>query len=81
MPRPSHFADRGTGRRRLDVRSPQGFWLTFTVAAGALPAWAFGGLTLEVASHNDVALADPHVTAWVIAHRIEWLTSALKVLT
>jgi len=69
------------GRRRLDARSPRGFWLTFTVAAGALAAWAFGGLTQDVTSHDDAALADPHVTAWVVAHRTGWLTSALQVLT
>ena len=69
------------GRRRLDARSPRGFWLTFTVAAGALAAWAFGGLTQDVTGHDDVALADPHVTAWVIAHRTGWLTSALQVFT
>jgi undecaprenyl-diphosphatase len=69
------------GRRRLDARSPRGFWLTFTVAAGALAAWAFGGLTQDVVGHDDAALADPHVTAWVIAHRTGWLTSALQVLT
>src|SRR6266566_2287031 len=69
------------GRRRLDARSPRGFWLTFTVAAGALAAWAFGGLTQDVTGHDDAALADPHVTAWVIAHRTGWLTSALHVLT
>ena len=69
------------GRRRMDARSPRGFWLTFTVAAGARAAWAFGGLTQDVTGHDDVAVADPHVTAWVIAHRTEWLTSALKVLT
>src|SRR5215472_12718481 len=69
------------GRRRLDAHSLRGFWLTFTVAAGALAAWAFGGLTQDVTGHDDAALADPHVTAWVIAHRTEWLTSALKVLT
>ena len=68
-------------RRRLDARSPRGFWLTFTVAAGALAAWAFGSLTQDVTSHDDAALADPHVTAWVVAHRTEWLTGALKVLT
>src|SRR6266568_1875464 len=33
------------GRRRLDPRSPQGFWLTFTVAAGALAAWVFAHRT------------------------------------
>ena len=69
------------GRRRLDARSPRGFWLTFTVAAGALAAWAFGGLTQDVTGHDDTALADPHVTAWIIAHRTGWLTSALQVLT
>jgi undecaprenyl-diphosphatase len=69
------------GRRRLDPRSPRGFWLTFTVAAGALAAWAFGGLTQDVAGHDDTVLADPHVTAWVVAHRTDWLTSVLSVLT
>lgn len=69
------------GRRRLDPRSPRGFWLTFTVAAGALTAWAFGALTQDVTGHDDTALADPHVTAWVIAHRTGGLTSALQVLT
>jgi len=68
-------------RHRLDPHSPRGFWLTFTIAAGALAAWAFGGLTQDVTSHDDTALADPHVTAWVIAHRTGWLTSALQVLT
>jgi hypothetical protein len=34
-----------------------------------------------VTGHDDTALADPHVTAWVIAHRTGWLTSALQVLT
>jgi undecaprenyl-diphosphatase len=69
------------GRRRLDARSPQGFWLTFTITAGAFAAWAFGGLTQDVVGHDDTALADPHVTAWVIAHRTGWLTSVLSVLT
>jgi undecaprenyl-diphosphatase len=46
-----------------------------------LAAWAFGGLTQDVTAHDDTALADPHVTDWVVAHRIEWLTGALKVLT
>jgi membrane-associated phospholipid phosphatase len=69
------------GRRRLDAHSPRGFWLTFTIAAGALATWAFGGLTQDVTSHDDTALADPHVTAWVVAHRTEWLTGSLRVLT
>jgi len=69
------------GRRRLDARNPQGFLLTFTVVAGALAACAFGALTQDVLGHEGAALADPHVTAWVIAHRTGWLTSVLSVLT
>jgi membrane protein DedA with SNARE-associated domain/membrane-associated phospholipid phosphatase len=68
-------------RRRLDLRSPRGFWLTFTIAVGALAAWAFGGLTQDVVAHDDVALADPHWTAWVLAHRTGWLTDFMKVAT
>ena len=69
------------GRRRLDGRNPRGFWLTFTVAAAALTAWAFGGLTQDVTGHDDMALVDPHVTAWAIAHRADWLTATFKVVT
>jgi hypothetical protein len=69
------------GRRRLDPTSLRGFWLTFTIAVGALAAWAFGGLTQDVVGHDEAALADPHVTAWVVAHRTEWLTGVMKVAT
>jgi hypothetical protein len=62
------------GRRRIDPTSLRGFWLTFTIVVGALAAWAFGGLTQDVVGHDEAALADPHVTAWVVAHRTEWLT-------
>ena len=69
------------GRRRLDRRSPRGFWLTFTVFAGALAVWAFGGITQDLVGHNEAALLDPHVTAWAVAHRTGWLTSVMKVVT
>ena len=69
------------GRRRLDPKSPRGFWLTFTIAVGALAAWAFGGLTQDVVGHDEAALADQGVTAWVVAHRTEWLTGVMKVAT
>jgi len=69
------------GKRRLDPRSPRGFWLTFTVFAGTLAAWAFGGITQDVVGHNEAALLDPHITAWAVAHRTGWLTSVMKVVT
>jgi len=68
-------------RRRLDPATPTGFWLTFTVAAGALAAWAFGGLTQDVVGHDEVARLDPRVESFVIAHRSGALTEAMKALT
>jgi membrane protein DedA with SNARE-associated domain/membrane-associated phospholipid phosphatase len=68
-------------RRRLDPRSPYGFWLTFTVAVGALTAWAFVTITQDVVGHDGAALLDPRVSTWVVAHRIEWVTSLMRMLT
>jgi membrane protein DedA with SNARE-associated domain/membrane-associated phospholipid phosphatase len=68
-------------RARLDVNDPRGFWLTMNVAVGVLAAWAFAGLTQDVIGHDEVALADPHITSWFAAHRIRWLTDILKGVT
>ena len=51
------------------------------MAAGALATWTFGGLTQDVVGHDETALADPHLSAWVVAHRAGWLTSAMRVVT
>jgi undecaprenyl-diphosphatase len=69
------------GRRRLAPRTPQGFWLTFTASVGALAALAFGAITQQVAGHDGMAVHDPRVTAWMVAHRAGWLTSLLRVIT
>ena len=42
---------------------------------------AFGAVTQDVAGHDGMAVHDPHVTAWMVAHRTEWLTSVLRVVT
>ena len=65
-------------RRRLVAGDPLGFWLTFTIAVGALAAWAFGAITQDVVAHEESALRDPHVAAWVVAHRTGWLTAVMK---
>lgn len=67
--------------RRLDPKAPLGLWLTFTVSVGVLAAVTFGGLTRAVAGHEGVASLDPHVTAWVVAHRTEWLTIVMRIVT
>ncbi len=71
----------GWVRRRLDPASPRGFALSLTVALGALAAWSFGGLTQDVVSHDEMALFDPRAEAFVLAHRMGWLTVAMKDLT
>jgi membrane protein DedA with SNARE-associated domain/membrane-associated phospholipid phosphatase len=68
-------------RRRLAARDPRGFWLTFTIAAGALAAWAFGAITQDVVAREETALRDPHVAAWVAAHRAGWLTAVANAVT
>jgi cation-transporting ATPase E/undecaprenyl-diphosphatase len=69
------------GRERLDPASPRG--LPLTIALGALVAavWVFGGLTQDVLAHDDAVRTDPRVTSLVVAHRVGWLTAAMKVLT
>ncbi len=68
-------------RRRLNIKQPTGFALTLVVALGILSLWAFGGLTQDVVAHDEVARADPTVTAFIIAHRTGWVTDVLSVLT
>jgi membrane protein DedA with SNARE-associated domain len=66
-------------RRRLTADA-RGFWLTFTVAAGALAAWVFGALTQDVLAPDDLALRDPHVTTWLAEHRTGWLTDIARAV-
>jgi undecaprenyl-diphosphatase len=62
-------------------QTPRGRWLTFSVSVGALAALAFGVVARDVAGHEGMAGHDPRVTAWMVAHRTEWLTSILRVVT
>lgn len=66
---------------RLDPFNPRGFPLTFAVAVAAFAAWAFGALTQDVVGHDEMALVDPKVTTWVVAHRVGWLTTSMQRLT
>ena len=66
---------------RLDPTSPRGFWLSFTLAVAALAVWAFAGVTQDVVGHDEMALVNPQVDAWVVPHRIGWLSSAMQVIT
>lgn len=67
-------------RNRLDPTSPRGFWLTCTLAVAALAVWAFAGLTQDVVGHDEMALVNPQFEAWVVAHRIAWVSGAMQVI-
>ena len=69
------------GRDRLEPTSAQGLPLTLSVGALVIAVWIFGGLTQDVLGHDDTVLADPRVTSLVVAHRADWLTAAMRVLT
>lgn len=66
---------------RLDARNPSGFWLTLTIAVGVFSTWGFVVLTQDVISNEEAVLFDPRVEGFVVAHRVAWLSSAMKVLT
>ncbi len=72
---------RGADRALDDSPAAPAFWVGCTIAAGVLAAVAAGVLTGDVLGHSGLARADPHVTAWVVAHRTGWLTSLLKIVT
>src|SRR5207245_5459964 len=55
-------------RRRLDPTTPDGLPLSATLAAAALFAWLFGGLTQDVTAGEGVASVDPRVHAFAVAH-------------
>jgi len=67
--------------RRLDPFAATGLNLTVLLTVAAACAWTFTGLTQDVASHEGLALADPRVHAWVLAHRTDWLDTVMRVVT
>lgn len=74
--------DERSAERTADGRpATWAFWLACTVTAGVLAAVVAGVLAEEVLGHYGLARADPHVTAWLVAHRVDWLTHVLKVVT
>jgi undecaprenyl-diphosphatase len=66
---------------RLDPRSPTGLWLTLVVAAGTAGTWAFLGITQDVRAHEEMALVDPRLHAWLLPHRVAWLDQVMRAAT
>jgi len=67
--------------RRVDTSSPTGFLTSAVVLAGGICAWVFIGLTQDVVAVEEAALLDPRVERFVVDHRVEWATAAMKGVT
>ncbi len=66
---------------RFQPGVPTGFALTVALLTLAACAWSFGSLTNSVLSHLNSARFDPRVLAFVVGHRVSWLTSLARSLT
>lgn len=72
----------GVLKQRWTTAPPhRAFWVACTIVVGVLAALVVGVLTADVLGGYGLARADPHVTAWVVAHRAGWLTGVLRVVT
>lgn len=66
---------------RVDPISPRGFRLSVSVVVASIGLWLFGALTQDVVVKDEAALRDPGITAWVVAHRVAWLTDVMRSVT
>ncbi len=67
--------------RRMDPTTAAGLPLTATLAAAALFAWIFGGLTQDVIASEGIARFDPRIHTFAVAHRTGWLTALMRNAT
>ncbi len=54
---------------RLDPTRRTGLVLTAVLAVAVGATWTFLGITQDVLAHEELALLDPRVHGWVLAHR------------
>jgi membrane protein DedA with SNARE-associated domain/membrane-associated phospholipid phosphatase/GT2 family glycosyltransferase len=66
---------------RLDPTRPGGLALTTAVAVAVAATWTFLGLTQDVYSHEEIALLDPGIHGWVVAHRVAALDPLFRAVT
>lgn len=66
---------------RFDPRSPTGLGLTTAMAVAVAATWTFLGISQDVLTHEEFALLDPRIHAWVLAHRTTVLTGFFRIVT
>ncbi len=88
--RGSRFVDRSITRfpraaawlgRRFDPASRTGLPLTFMTAVAVASTWTFLGVSQDVVAREELALLDPRVHAWALAHRLGWPTHVFQAVT
>jgi len=66
---------------RVDPSTATGFSLSVWVMGGVIATWLFGGMLQDVVAREEAVRFDPGVLRWVVEHRVQWLTSFMKVAT
>jgi len=66
---------------RLDPGSMTGLPVTLLVAVAAGAIWVTLGLTQDVLAHEELALFDLRAHAWLLQHRVDWLTPVMRAAT
>jgi membrane protein DedA with SNARE-associated domain/membrane-associated phospholipid phosphatase len=66
---------------RLDPALTHGLGLTVAVVFAVAATWTFLGISQDVRAHEELALLDPHVLGWVLAHRSAGLDVFFEIVT
>jgi membrane protein DedA with SNARE-associated domain/membrane-associated phospholipid phosphatase len=67
--------------RRLNPQGVAGLWLMLGLLTVVGFGWAFGWILEEVIGREELATRDSPVAAWLDAHRVDWLTACMRVIT
>ncbi|WP_069601546.1 bifunctional DedA family/phosphatase PAP2 family protein [Mycobacterium kyorinense] len=66
---------------RLSTERWTGLPLTLAIAGVGGTSWLFGGITEDVAGHEELAQEDPHRHEFLVAHRLTALSHVARVVT
>ena len=66
---------------RFDSNNRTGLALTAAVAVAAAASWIFLGITHDVLAREELALLDPRIHGWILAHRVPSLDAFFKSVT
>jgi undecaprenyl-diphosphatase len=66
---------------RFEPTRPTGLGLTAAVTVAVAATWIFLGISQDVVAHEEIALLDPRVHAWMLAHRAGALTAFFRGVT